>query len=73
MSLLLLNLIITRLETLRIHLLLFCVVITKRRIGLTSREIKEAIDGCDVSKLAGEFAELLLKFAPTQEEARCEP
>ena len=43
-------------------------VITKRRVGLAARDIKDAIDRCDVSKLPGELAELLLKFLPTKDE-----
>ncbi|XP_022101860.1 formin-like protein 2 isoform X2 [Acanthaster planci] len=45
-------------------------VITKRRIGLSTKAIKDAIDKCDTSLVAGEFAELLLKFLPTKEELK---
>ncbi|XP_038067589.1 formin-like protein 3 isoform X2 [Patiria miniata] len=45
-------------------------VITKRRIGLPTKEIKDAIDMCDTSLVAGEFAELLLRFLPTKEELK---
>ena len=37
-------------------------------MGLAARDIKDAIDRCDVSKLPGELAELLLKFLPTKDE-----
>ena len=57
-------------------------VITKKKTGLTARQIATAIDKCKVHKtgddpedilhppLAGEYAQLLLKFVPTKEEIR---
>ena len=43
-------------------------VITRRRINRTMREIKEAIENCDTEVLPGEYAELLLKFIPNNDE-----
>ncbi|XP_033630742.1 formin-like protein 3 [Asterias rubens] len=45
-------------------------VITKRRIGLSTKQVKEGIDKCDISLVPGEFAELLLKFLPSKEELK---
>ena len=44
--------------------------ITKHRTGLTASQIRDAIDGCDISVLPGEYAELLTKFIPSNEEVR---
>lgn len=43
-------------------------VIAKRRIGFSPKDIKQHIDNSDMSELNSEFAELLLKFVPTKEE-----
>ena len=43
-------------------------VITRRQIELSDREIRDAIDQCDVKQLPGEKAEFLLAYVPTKEE-----
>lgn len=55
-------------------------VITKTRIAkgvqqrlfwedpLSSRDIKDAIEKCDLDIVPGEYAELLLKYVPTKDE-----
>ena len=55
-------------------------VITKTRIAkgvqqrlywedpLSSRDIKDAIEKCQLDILPGEYAEMLLKYLPTKEE-----
>ena len=43
-------------------------VITKRRTGLSSRQLKDAIEKCDLDRLPGEYAGLLLNYMPTKEE-----
>ncbi|XP_074647674.1 formin-like protein 3, partial [Tubulanus polymorphus] len=45
-------------------------VITKRRIGHTSRMIRDFIDKLNLENLPGEYAELLIKFIPAKDELR---
>ncbi|KAI0212768.1 Formin-like protein 3 [Lamellibrachia satsuma] len=45
-------------------------VITKRRTGLSSRQLKDAIEKCDLDRLPGEYAGLLLNYMPTKEELK---
>ena len=35
---------------------------------LSSRDIKDAIEKCDLIIVPGEYAELLLKYVPTKDE-----
>ena len=48
-------------------------VITKRRIGLSLNDIEDSVNQCDVNRIHGEYAELLLKFMPTKDEVNIEP
>ncbi|GAB1597942.1 formin-like protein 3 isoform X1 [Argonauta hians] len=45
-------------------------VITLRKIGHSAHQIREYIDKYDTNNLHGEYAELLLKYVPTKEEAK---
>lgn len=57
----------------KIYIIVVCElsVITKRRTGLSSRQLKDAIEKCDMERLPGEYAALILKYMPTGEEVHC--
>eukprot|EP00106_Octopus_bimaculoides_P019960 XP_014787402.1 PREDICTED: formin-like protein 3 isoform X1 [Octopus bimaculoides] len=45
-------------------------VITQRKIGHSAHQIREYIDKYDTKSLHGDYAELLLKYVPTKDEAK---
>ncbi|CAH1795296.1 unnamed protein product, partial [Owenia fusiformis] len=45
-------------------------LITRRNIEFPLEKIAEYLDQCDIEKIPGDYAELLLKYVPTQEERK---